>query len=257
MKSNKMPMVFIGHGSPLNAIEDNIFTKEWRKLGAQLPKPKAILMISAHWYTRGTLIQTASTHEMVYDMYGFPEELYQINYPAPGLPELAQRVMDLIQSKDVMGDTSWGMDHGSWSVLVNMFPSADIPVVQLSVDGTAGSKEHYELGKQLSTLREEGVLIIASGNVVHNLRQVSWDENSGYPWAVEFDHFIRDAILSGNDQDVIDFEKHPSAKYAAQMPDHFFPLLYVLGAAHGDDQRSVFNDACVMGSLSMTSYLFQ
>lgn len=258
MNENRtMPVLFVGHGSPMNALVDNEFTKTWVKIGKLFPKPKAILSISAHWYTDGTKITDAATPKTVYDMYGFPEELYQIVYKAPGAPELAHLVKSLIH-KETTIDNSWGIDHGTWSILHKMYPEADIPVIQLSVDRRAEAGIHYGIGKDLKTLREQGVLIFASGNVVHNLQKVNWNMDKGYSWAEEFDAYIKEKILNKEYEDVIHYERAgQSSQLAFPTPDHFYPLLYVLGATEDNDQLTVFNESCVLGGLSMTSYLFQ
>ena len=255
--NQKMPVLFVGHGSPMNALEDNEYTRGWEEIAKLLPRPKAILAVSAHWYTDGTRVTDAEYPKTVYDMYGFPEELYQIEYNAPGAPELAHLTKELLQ-KEVRIDNSWGFDHGTWVVLHKMFPGADIPVFQLSVDRNAPAELHYQMGKELKALREQGVLILASGNVVHNLQRVEWGMEKGYPWAEEFDGYIRDKIRNKEYDEVVHYEKvGQSARQAFPTPDHFFPLLYVLGAAEDSDQLTVFNESCVLGSLSMTSYLFQ
>lgn len=253
----RMPALFVGHGSPMNAVENNKYTKKWQEIGGQLARPRAILMVSAHWYTHGTRIMDTKTPRLVYDMYGFPEELYRVQYPSPGSPELADRVQKLL-SVPVQIDNSWGIDHGAWSVLCRMFPQADIPVVQLSVDGTADAQTHFQMGRELASLHDEGVMIIGSGNVVHNLGRIQWEAQGGFSWAEEFDGYVRDKIEKREFPDVVDYKKAgASAKMAFPMPDHFYPLLYVLGASNEADQLTVFNDDCLMGSLSMTSYLFQ
>lgn len=250
----RMPVLFIGHGSPMNAIEENAFSAQWEKLGPQLPKPEAILAVSAHWFTRGTRVTNAPRPKMVYDMYGFPKALYEVVYPAPGSPHFAERTQALTGAQF---DTTWGLDHGSWSVLRRLFPQADVPVFQLSVDSLATVQTHYELGKRLRALRNEGVLILGSGNIVHNLARVAWDQEGGFPWAKEFDSAIRNHILRRNVEGVLQYPKiGASAALAFTTLDHFAPLLYALGAADEQDRITVFNDACVLGSLSMTSYLF-
>lgn len=253
----KTPVLFIGHGSPLNAIEDNEYTKSWQEIAAKIPKPQAILSVSAHWYTEGSRITDVENPKVVYDMYGFPDALYNVKYEAPGAPELARVTQQLLQ-KEVCIDNSWGIDHGTWSVLCKMYPQADIPIVQLSVNRKASAQEHYQLGQQLRPLREQGVLIFASGNVVHNLARVNWNMNHGYAWADEFDGYIRDKIKAGEYQDVINYQNAgKSAELSFQYPDHFYPLLYMLGAADPTDQLTIYNDSCTMGALSMTSYLFE
>jgi 4,5-DOPA dioxygenase extradiol len=253
----KMPVLFVGHGSPMNALEHNTFTDLWEQLGAALPAPKAILAVSAHWFVPGSRINDTPTPELVYDMYGFPPSLYQVRYPAPGAPELAHRVQALAGPGAVQTDNSWGIDHGTWSVLCRIFPSADITLCQLSVDRGATMERHYNLGKALAPLREEGVLILASGNVVHNLRLVDWDHSGGLPWADEFDESVKQHILAGDDNAVIHYEKLGAhASLAVPTPDHYAPLLYALGARDGNDRVHVFNNARTLGSLSMTGYLF-
>ena len=255
MKS-RMPVLFVGHGSPMNAIEDNEFSRAWTALGKALEKPKAILSISAHWFTRGTKVNDSPAPTMIYDMYGFPDELYALKYPAPGSPELAYRTRELV-GDFVTIDNNWGIDHGTWSVLHRVFPGADIPVVQLSVNAALTPAEHYEIGKKLRSLRDEGVLIFGSGNVVHNLARVDWRMNDGQPWAQEFDQYIHRAVTNGRHQDVIDFANDGEpAQLSVPSIDHFAPLLYVLGASDANDQVRVINADCTLGSMSMTSYLF-
>lgn len=253
---SKMPVLFIGHGSPMNAIEENEFTEKWADLRSQLPRPKAILSISAHWYTEGISICDALYPTQIYDMYGFPRELYELKYPVKGSPELAHSTKELLTS-EVQIDRRWGIDHGTWSVLCRMYPEADIPVCQLSIDRNADAATHYQIGRELSSLREQGVLILGSGNVVHNLSKINWELEGGYPWAEEFDAFIKNAIICRHHDEVLHYEKAgKSAEQAFYTPEHFYPLLSVLGAIDELDHVSVFNDSCVLGSLSMTSYLF-
>lgn len=258
MSENKlMPLMFVGHGSPMNAVEVNEYTENWKKIALLIPRPKAILSISAHWYTDGTRITDADNPKTIYDMYGFPEELYKIEYKAPGAPDLAHFTKNLIHRK-VTVDNSWGFDHGTWSILHRMYPEADIPLYQLSVDRNADAQTHYQMGKEIKALREKGVLIFASGNVVHNLRRVDWNMTGGYSWAEEFDQYIKEKIRHKEYEEVIHYEKAGiSSQQAFPTPEHFFPLLYVLGAVGDEDQVTVFNEGCMMGSLSMTSYLFQ
>lgn len=255
--NKRMPVIFVGHGSPMNAIEDNTFTKGWERMAAEIPKPKAILSVSAHWYTKGTRITDSIQPKLVYDMYGFPEELYKVVYPAKGAPELAQLTMGLIK-REVKADNSWGYDHGTWSVLCKMYPEADIPVFQLSVDSQAEAEVHFTMGKELTSLREQGVLIVGSGNVVHNLSRINWEDEGGYPWAEDFDAYIKDRIIKREFQDVINYKNGgKSAALVFPTPEHYYPLLYVLGASGDEDKLSIFNDTCILGSLSMTSYLFK
>jgi len=253
---NRMPAVFVGHGSPMNAIEDNAYSRAWIALGNILEKPKAILSVSAHWFTRGTKVNNSPTPSLVYDMYGFPEELYQVQYPAPGAPEIAQRVKNFL-GDEVSIDNDWGIDHGSWSVLRRIFPDADVPLFQLSVNAHLSPAEHFAIGQKLKPLRDEGVLILGSGNVVHNLSRIDWRMTTGQSWAEEFDQYILHAIQERRLQDVINYKQAgESALLSVPSMDHFAPLLYVLGASDDNDIMSVFNADCAYASLSMTSYLF-
>ena len=253
----RMPVLFVGHGSPMNAIEENEFSRTWATLGAQLSRPTAILSVSAHWYTDGIRVSDVKRPETIHDMYGFPEELYEVVYPAPGAPEFAKIAQNLIGEAAQL-DQSWGLDHGTWSVLRWMYSEADIPVFQISVDHTATMETCYQLGRRLKELRKEGVLIVGSGNVVHNLALVDWhNEGGGYPWAEEFDSYIKQAILARRDEDVMHYERAgSSAQNAFVTSDHFAPLLYCLGAAEQKDSITVFNEKCTLGAISMTGYLF-
>ena len=253
-----MPVIFVGHGSPMNAIEDNEYTKTWRSLGERLPRPEAIVSISAHWYTKGTKIMNEESPKTIYDMYGFPKELYEIIYDSPGSPKLAGATKELI-SKETEYDNSWGIDHGTWSVLVHMYPDRDIPVFQISIDAYAPPEVHYNIGRELRELRKEGVLILGSGNIVHNLRLVDWHQkNKGFDWAYEFDDYIYESILNNNHEAIIRYkEKGDIARLAVPTPDHFYPLLYVLGASDEKDKISAFNKSCELGSLTMTGYLWE
>ena len=255
---SKMPVLFVGHGSPMNAIEDNVYSKTWREIGERIPKPKAIISISAHWFTNGTKVMNEEQPRTVYDMYGFPKELYEVKYDPPGSINLAKIAKELI-TKESEYDNSWGIDHGTWSVLVHMFPEKDIPLFQISVDAHALAEEHYRIGKELSSLREEGVLIFTSGNVVHNLRCVDWNMgNKGFEWAYQFDDFILDNILKNNHDSILSYEDLGEiAKLAVPTTDHFYPLLYALGASNEEDKVTVFNQSGELGSLTMTSYLFE
>ena len=252
-----MPVLFVGHGSPMNAIEDNVYTRAWKEAAIRIPKPEAILAISAHWYTTGSRIGDEAQPETIYDMYGFPEDLYRVNYNAPGAPELARSTKDLISS-NVQIDNSWGIDHGTWSVLNNMYPAADIPVCQLSIDRTVGAEKHFQIGQEISSLREKGVLILGSGNVVHNLALINWNMEGGYPWANEFDNYIKDKITGRQYQDVINYQSAgKSSKWAFPTTEHYYPLLYTLGASVAADKLTVFNDSRTLGSISMTCYIFE
>ena len=253
----KMPVLFVGHGSPMNALEDNEYTSSWQDLARKMPKPAAILAVSAHWVTEGTRTTDEARPKMVYDMYGFPNELYQVAYPAPGAPELARITKELI-GREVAIDNSWGIDHGTWSVLCRMFPAADIPVYQLSLDSSASPETHFQIGRTISALREKGVLILGSGNIVHNLGRISWGMTGGHPWAVEFDSYIKDKISQRQYDQVVGYHSAgKSAQLAVPTTEHFYPLLYVLGASREDDRLSICNDSCTLGSLSMTCCLFE
>lgn len=253
----KAPALFIGHGSPMNAIEENEFTRNWEAVAKRFDPPKAILSVSAHWFTNGTRISDAENPKMVYDMYGFPDELYRIVYPAHGAPELARRSAELIGRKSVF-DQSWGYDHGTWSVLHRMFPKADIPVFQMSVDRTANAQTHYEIGQKLSTLRNDGVMILGSGNAVHNLAMVDWEMSGGYPFAEVFDHYVVNAVTGRNADHLIHYRKGDNgSEQSFVTPDHYYPLLYAVGASDEEDHIEVFNEKCVMGSMSMMCFLFQ
>lgn len=255
-KQRIMPVVFSGHGSPMIALAHNAITEGMDRIGRavekQFGKPKAILMVSAHWYTHGTFVQSAPEPRQVYDMYGFPKELYQVKYPAKGDRELTGKVQELLGSAVAVND-DWGIDHGAWTVLVHMFPKADIPVVQLSVDGDISHEEEFQLGRKLADLRKQGYLILGSGNVVHNLREVEWDNKGGSAATLRFNDYITEAVLQGDTDKVIGFGSHPDAAYAVPTPDHYLPLLVCLGAA-GSDRAQVFNKVCNLGSMAMTGY---
>ena len=252
---NLMPALFIGHGSPMNAIEENKFVAQWKALVSRLPRPNAILAISAHWYTDGTRVTDSEAPTTVYDMYGFPDELYQIVYNAKGSPHFAQLTRNML-SREVIIDNSWGYDHGTWSVLHRIYPEADIPVFQLSIDRNTQLSDYYKIGQELKGLREQGVLIFGSGNVVHNLSRINWNMSGGYSWAEEFDAYIKENVTRRNDDNVIDYQNAgTSSSFSFTTLEHFAPLLYILGATNKDEQIEVFNDSCILGSLSMTSYL--
>lgn len=254
----KMPALFVGHGSPMNAIEDNNYTRTWKNIAQSIPKPEVILSVSAHWYTKGTRIMNEEKPRTVYDMYGFPEELYRVKHHTAGSPEMAKAVKELI-SRDSKYDNSWGIDHGTWSVLVHMYPDRDIPVFQISIDADASPEEHYKIGRELRTLREQGVLIFGTGNIVHNLRLVDWHKaNKGFDWAYEFDEYIYENILNKNHENILKYEELGRiSRLAVPTPEHFDPLLYVLGASYEDDKISVYNQSCELGSLTMTAYLWE
>lgn len=254
----RMPVLFAGHGSPMNAIEDNVYSRTWKDLGQKLIRPKAILSISAHWYIRGTRILNDENPRTVYDMYGFPRELYKVTYNAAGSPDMAQRAKALI-SRPTEYDNTWGFDHGTWSVLVHMYPDRDIPVFQISIDADAPAEAHYNMGKELKALRDEGVLILASGNIVHNLRLVDWHKVSkGFDWAYEFDDYIYENIMNKAHDNIIHYSRAGDcAGLAVPTPDHFYPLLYALGASDEADTVTVYNKSCELGALTMTCYLWE
>ena len=256
----KMPTIFVGHGSPMIALEDNDITKKFESIGSSIidryGRPKGILMISAHWYTSGTFVESAVEPRQIYDMYGFPDELYEVKYRVQGSSELTNRVKELLDD-DVSINDEWGIDHGAWTVLVYMFPAADIPVVQLSVDRELTEAEAFEMGRKLSVLREEGYLIMGSGNVVHNLAMVDWSNAGGSKLADDFDETVKSLVLSGDYSTLISGIEHRSTyNYAVPTKDHFYPLLYILGASEGSAVH-VFNNVRNIGSISMTSYLFE
>lgn len=252
----KMPVVFVGHGSPMNALLDTPFSKEWKRIGATLPKPKAILAVSAHWVSDGTKVNEAKKPQQIYDMIGFPDELYAHRYRPEGSPTLAKEIVDRL-GKSASATTSWGIDHGVWVVLSWMYPKADIPVVEMSIGRHLSLAGHYELAKKLSFLRNEGVLILLSGNIVHNLSLVSWDMANGYPWADAFDAWVKEKVLIRDDASLFSYRQAGRfAEKAFRTEEHFIPLLYALGASEGDS-ATVFNDQRTMGALSMTGYYFR
>jgi 4,5-DOPA dioxygenase extradiol len=248
-----MPALFIGHGSPMNAIEDNANTRAWREAGRQLPRPRAILCVSAHWETQGAAICSATQPQTIHDFYGFPQPLFDVRYPAPGAPELAQRVAELVTSAPVRATTQWGLDHGAWSVLRIMYPQADIPVAQLSLDRTQAGPFHLELGRQLAPLRDEGVLILGSGNIVHNLRLFDFHDPTPADWALRADALVRDRIAAGDTAALAAWHTlGPDVALAVPTAEHYLPLLYVLGARRDGEAVTVFNTN-VTSALSMTS----
>ncbi len=251
-----MPAMFVGHGSPMNAIEENEYTLGWKNAAQNLGRPSAILSISAHWFTRHTGVYTGPAPRTIHDFFGFPKDLYNIKYPAPGAPWTARETLRLLEGTAV-ADNTWGLDHGTWSVLRAMFPSADIPIFQVSIDASAPPERHFALGRALRPLREKNVLILGSGNIVHNLALLDSEKSGGFDWAYDFDDYIDRAVRSKSAQDVIHYEQAGRpANYAFNMPDHYFPLLYALGAAWDLDPVIGFNHSCTAGSLSMTSYVF-
>jgi 4,5-DOPA dioxygenase extradiol len=249
-----MPAVFIGHGSPENALEENAFTRGWKALARSLPRPKAILAISAHWLTEGTAVTAMAAPRTIHDFYGFPPALYEIDYPCPGSPDLAARIRKAVQTVKVQPDAEWGLDHGTWSVLANMFPQPDVPVVQLSLDYYLPPEKQYQIGRELASLREEGVLILGSGNLVHNLTAIDFHA-APFPWALDFDHFVEDALARRDGDALMRFHERRSARMAHPTVDHFLPLLYVLGASEGETPRQ-FNEGFFAGSVGMRCAAF-
>ena len=259
-EEEKMPVLFIGHGSPMNAIEDNIFSKRWQQMGKEIPTPKAVVVVSAHWLTKGTMVTAMPNPKTIHDFGGFPQALFDVQYPAPGSPELATEIQKLITNPAEELDHDWGLDHGTWSVVKHMYPDADIPVLQLSIDYYKPAAYHYDLAKQLLSLRKKGVLIIGSGNMVHNLRMVAWDKLNepeyGFDWALEMNDVFKNKISNGFHKELIQYEKlHKAATLAIPTPDHYYPLLYILALQTDNDKVEFFNDKAVGGSLTMTSVI--
>ncbi|MGD0582757.1 MAG: 4,5-DOPA dioxygenase extradiol [Bacteroidales bacterium] len=253
-----LPVLFVGHGSPMNAIEDNEFVAGWINAAGSIPKPSGILCISAHWETKGTFVTAMERPKTIHDFGGFPQELFQVQYPAPGSPELADETRRIIKKADVGPDYNWGLDHGCWSVLKRMYPAADVPVIQMSIDYSMPPQYHYDLGSELSQLRRKGVLIIGSGNIVHNLRLIDWNRmdepDHGYDWALEANEKMKKFILSDDHESLINFRSQGKAfDLAIPTPEHFLPLLYILALKQPSEKTEIFNDKAVMGSLSMTS----
>jgi 4,5-DOPA dioxygenase extradiol len=257
-QEEKMPLLFVGHGSPMNGIEDNEFSRRWEQMGKDIPQPRAILCISAHWLTNGTAVTAMQQPQTIHDFGGFPQELFDVQYPAPGDPALAQETAWLVHKTQVGLDHEWGLDHGTWSVVKRMYPEAKIPVLQLSIDYSRPGQYHYDLAKELAALRKKGVLIIGSGNMVHNLGMINWSGNPGddfgYDWALEMNEKFKKAILEDDHGALINYKKFGAAgKNAIPTPDHYFPLLYVMGLKEKNESISFFNDKAVMGSITMTS----
>jgi 4,5-DOPA dioxygenase extradiol len=257
-KTKPIPVLFIGHGNPMNAIEENQFVAGFRKIGQTLPEIQAILVVSAHWLTKGTSVTAMQNPRTIHDFGGFPKALFEQQYPAPGAPELASDIKNLITSTLIHEDHEWGLDHGTWTVLKHMYPAANIPVVQFSIDYQLSLEQHFELATKLQALRERGVLIIGSGNIVHNLRAVDFSRINevgyGYDWAEESRKFVNEQLNTRNFKALLDLEKAPAAlKMAVPTTDHYIPLIYSLGLSQQTDEIELFNDALLAGSLSMTS----
>jgi len=254
-REEKMPLLFIGHGNPMYAIEENEFVDGWRNIGESIPLPEAILCISAHWETDGVFATSMEHPKTIHDFYGFPKELFDVQYPAPGSPLLAEITRGEIKSVAAGADLSWGLDHGTWAVLRNIYPEARIPVVQLSIAFNKNPQWHYDLARELASLRNKGVLIIGSGNIVHNLRMADWRNNENvYDWAGEINNKIKNLIANEEHNEVINYKSLGAAAHlAAPTPEHFLPLLYILGLKEKNEEAKFFNDKIVMGSMSMTS----
>lgn len=254
-KDSLMPLLFVGHGSPMNGIEENEFSGGWKRLGKDIPVPTAVLVVSAHWYTRGTKITAMNAPRTIHDFGGFPRALFEVQYPAPGSPALANETASLVKKAQVGLDHEWGLDHGTWTVVRHMYPKANIPVLQLSIDYTQPPRYHYELAKELAALRKKGVLIIGSGNMVHNLGILNWQYTErGYDWAIEMNTKFKKLIVENDHAPLINYEKlGQAALLSIPSPDHYLPLLYILGLKEEKEPVSFFNDKTVLGSISMTS----
>lgn len=260
--TDRMPLLFLGHGSPMNAIEENVFVKGFREIGKEIQKPKAILCISAHWETRGTYVTAMGNPRTIHDFGGFPQALFDVQYPAPGSPDLANETKQMVQKTEIGLDQKWGLDHGSWSVIKHLYPNADVPVIQMSLDYTKPAQYHFELAKELSALRKKGVLIVGSGNMIHNLRMIAFDKVEGepyaYDWAIEVNEKMKSSILNEDFQTLIDHDKQGKAfKLAIPTPEHYLPLIYTLALKDKYDITTLFNDQPIGGSLSMTSVKFE
>lgn len=258
-KTDRYPVLFLGHGSPMNAIEENGFVKGFRNIATDIPEPSVVLCISAHWSTRGTYVTAMEKPRTIHDFSGFPKELYEVQYPTAGSPVLASEVQSLLNHIEVGANSDWGLDHGSWSVLKHLFPNADIPVVQLSIDYTKSALYHFQLAQNLSSLREKGVLIIGSGNIIHNLNLLDFAKlqlkNYGYDWAIEVKEKTNQYIIDGNFNELIYYEKHSKAfQLAIPTAEHYIPMIYTLGLKHNNEAFIFFNDELIGGSLSMTSF---
>jgi len=256
LQDELMPVLFIGHGSPMNGIEDNEFSEKWAEIGRTIAVPKAVLVVSAHWFTRGTAVTAMDFPKTIHDFGGFPQALFDAEYPAPGSPELAAETSRLISSITVELDHDWGLDHGAWTVLRHMFPKANIPVLQLSMDYTKNPAAHYELARELYQLRRKGVLIMGSGNMVHNLRMLSWEmmDGGGYDWALDINNQFKSLIMNNDHVPLMNYSQlGKAALLAIPTPEHYLPLLYTLGLKNEREEITLFNDKAVGGSLTMTS----
>ena len=252
---HKMPVMFVGHGNPMNAMLENDITRGWREMSKDV-SPKAILCISAHWETKGTFVTTTPKPQTIHDFGGFPPDLYQIQYPAPGIPELAKEVIRDIKKTSVQEDHDWGLDHGAWTVLIKMFPDANVPVFQMSLDYRQSPQFHYELGRELSILRDKGVLIIGSGNIIHNLSTARWNSNEPYEWVTAFDNKTKELIAEGDHQALINYHNlGTEAKLSIPSNEHYLPMLYTLGLQEKGDKLAFFNESIDLASVSMRSFV--
>ncbi|KQR71903.1 4,5-DOPA dioxygenase extradiol [Pedobacter sp. Leaf176] len=257
-QTDLMPTIFIGHGSPMNGIENNEFSQSWADLAKNIPVPKAVLVVSAHWYTHGTFVTAMDFPSTIHDFGGFPQALFDVQYPAPGDSKLAAEIPDLVNTTSVGLDHDWGLDHGTWTVVKHMYPNANIPVLQLSIDYTKSPGQHYEIAQEIYALRKKGVLVLGSGNMVHNLRMLSWEmiNGGGYDWANEMNGKFKNLIANGDHKPLIDYRNLGSAAMLAiPTPEHYLPLIYTLGMKQDSEEVSFFNDKAVGGSLTMTSVL--
>ena len=259
MTSHRQPAVFAGHGSPMYALEPNRFTHAWATLGRSLKRPDAVLVISAHWVTRGVWVTAMPKPKTIHDFGGFPQALFDIQYPAPGSPALADRVKELLNVPVVLEENEWGIDHGAWSVLRYMYPNADVPIVQLSLDGSMSARGHYDLAKQLRPLREENILILSSGNVVHNLRTIDWHDNAeAHPWAKDFNQFFISEMRADHHESLIEWERYGDAAHLAiPTAEHYWPALYTLALQEDGEHVQIFADGIEMSSISMLSFSVQ
>ena len=256
--TERMPVLFLGHGSPMNAIEENEFVSGFRKVGSEIPRPAAVLCISAHWETQGTFVTAMEKPRTIHDFGGFPKALFDVQYPASGSPKLAKETKSIVAKTEVGFDEKWGLDHGAWSVIIHLYPDADVPVIQMSLDYRQTAQWHYDLAKELAALRRKGVLIVGSGNMVHNLGMAAWDRLNesgfGYDWAIEANEKMKSGILSGNHVPLINFRSQGKAfDLAIPTPEHYLPLLYALALQEKGEEVSLFNDRAVAGALTMTS----
>ena len=258
-ETSKMPVLFLGHGSPMNAIEENEFVKGFRTISSQIEKPNAILVISAHWETKGTYVTAMENPQTIHDFGGFPQALFDVQYPAPGSPDLALLTKEIVTSTDIHLDDKWGLDHGSWSVIKHLYPNADVPIIQMSIDYTKPPSYHYALAKELAALRRRGVLIVGSGNNVHNLRMISWQHLNtagfAFDWAKYADEKMKEYIRDGNHQPLIDYHlQGKEFQLAIPTPEHYMPMIYALALQDKEEEINIFNDQAVAGSLAMTSF---